>query len=36
MLNIIEKRMKIVEQRRLDMDAASGKVQSISKKNADH
>lgn len=32
LLNVVEKRMKIVEQRRVDMDAASSKIQSISKK----
>jgi endophilin-A len=32
LLNTVEKRMKILEDRRLDMDAASGKVESISKK----
>lgn len=35
MLNIIEKRMKTLEQRRLDMDAAASKVESISKKKDD-
>jgi endophilin-A len=35
MLNIIERRMKTLEERRLDMDAASSKVESISKKKED-
>jgi endophilin-A len=35
LLNIIEKRMKILEERRLDMDALSNKVESISKKKED-
>lgn len=35
LMNTIEKRMKVLEERRLDMDAASNKVESISKKKED-